>query len=131
MNPKFNISELKQFTSPRKLIAFLNRRGYDTRDLIAASMRYKKTRKPDKTNNRISVEWIIEYLQGNYVEIVENPVIVEPKPKEIRVPLRHGMDWYLIKTKYKDKFEVSTYKEIYGSIDDFAKFATQKEIDSL
>ena len=68
MKPELDKEELKKFTSPRKLIAYLRRTGYDTKDLLVASMKYKRTRKPDKTYNQISVDWIISYIFGNKTE---------------------------------------------------------------
>jgi len=85
------------------------------------------------------VEYVFEG-KDRIQKVIDTPYIAKAKrPKEEKVDvvkdtrkvIRSGSEWYEVKTKYRQKFEESEFKDLYKSIDDFAKFATKEEVESL
>lgn len=134
---------LSSSPSVKKAVNYLARCGYNTTQMELDMSKFRKTRIFGQEWGKVTVEWVVEYVfegKDRIQKVIDTPYIAKAKrPKEEkvevvkddRVQLRGGKDWYEVKVKWKDKFEESEFKDLYKSIDDFAKFATQKEVDSL
>jgi len=87
---KITRAEFSNYPSVRKTLNTLKRKGYPTNELEHAMEKRKRTRDPEsKTKEyfKITIKWMEDWIFGDY----QDPVIVEPKPKEIRIPISTKM----------------------------------------
>jgi hypothetical protein len=134
---------LSSSPSVKKAVNYLSRCGYNTTQMELDMSKFRKTRIFGQEWGKVTVQWVVEYVfegKDRIQKVIDTPYIAKAKrPKEEKVDvvkdtrkvIRSGSEWYEVKTKYRQKFEESEFKDLYKSIDDFAKFATKEEVESL
>lgn len=124
-------SEVENLPTQQKVKQYLRRKKYPVIPFLKALMRIKQTRQPKPSTDyyRITVPIMVDILfhekEGYVFEGVKKTE--EPKKATIR-PVRNGMEWLRVKTKSAPLFKPC---EKYKSVDEFASFATNEEIQEL